>query len=56
MIYELVIHSGHEVSAKLGMGIDEAVRLAAENEISGVNKVLVVVSADATSRYKLIVC
>uniref|UniRef100_A0A915BJG8 VWFA domain-containing protein n=1 Tax=Parascaris univalens TaxID=6257 RepID=A0A915BJG8_PARUN len=40
---------GDELSAKLGRGIDEAVMLATEHAIRGVNQIILVVSADGTS-------
>uniref|UniRef100_F1KPH3 Mesocentin n=1 Tax=Ascaris suum TaxID=6253 RepID=F1KPH3_ASCSU len=40
---------GDELSAKLGRGIDEAVMLATEHAIKGVNQIILIVSADGTS-------
>ncbi|VDK53676.1 unnamed protein product, partial [Anisakis simplex] len=42
---------GDELSAKLGRGIDEAVMLSTQFAISGVNEIILLVSADGTSRF-----
>ncbi|VDK59351.1 unnamed protein product [Gongylonema pulchrum] len=39
-----------EISPKLGRGIDEAVLLAAKHAIRGVHQIILIVSADGTSR------
>ena len=46
-----VVFRGDEVSAKLSLGIDEAVMLASDNAIKGVHQFILIVSADGTSRY-----
>lgn len=38
-----------EVSPKLGLGIDTATELAKNHDVHGVNKVILIVSSDATS-------
>uniref|UniRef100_A0A183V2R4 VWFA domain-containing protein n=1 Tax=Toxocara canis TaxID=6265 RepID=A0A183V2R4_TOXCA len=40
---------GDELSAKLGRGIDEAVMMATEFAVKGVNQIILIVSADGTS-------
>uniref|UniRef100_A0A914YRZ8 Fibronectin type-III domain-containing protein n=1 Tax=Panagrolaimus superbus TaxID=310955 RepID=A0A914YRZ8_9BILA len=45
----LLQNENDEVSPKLGMGIDAVVELAKSHEVRGVNKVILIVSSDATS-------
>lgn len=40
-----------EISPKLGQGIEEAVLLAKEHVIEGAIQIILIISADGTSRY-----